>query len=245
MARPRHEYVYGINPAFEVVRGGRRAVQAGYLVRGGGENVRLQRLARLLEGHGVPVEWVDKSRLVELCRSREHQGAVLKTKPYPYRSFDEVADARRLLMLDNVEDPHNVGAILRTAEVCGFHHVLLPLKGTPEVYPSVVKVSAGATEHLNIVRSMSANKYVMRLREQDVTVLALDAKGETELGELRRLPLDRVLLVIGGEAKAVGRYILGVADHRVSIRQKGRINSLNASVAAGISMYVLDSILRA
>jgi 23S rRNA (guanosine2251-2'-O)-methyltransferase len=241
--KPRHEYVYGINPAFEVVRGGRRAIKTGYLNRSSKDNARLQRLARLLESHDVPVEWVDKSRLTELSKSREHQGAVLKAKPYPYREFDDVAGARRLLMLDNVEDPHNVGAILRTAEVCGFHHVLLPIRGTPEIYPSVVKVSAGATEHLNITRSMSANKYVNKLQDEGVTVLALDAGGDTELGDLGKLDLDRVLLVIGGEAKAVGQYILRAADYRVSVRQRGKVNSLNASVAAGIAMYVLDSTL--
>lgn len=243
MAAPRHEYVHGLNAAFEVLRAGRRETKAAYLARSSKENPRLKKLAAFCERRGVPVEWVDKSRLVELSKSREHQGAVLKSKPYPYVDFEAIADQPRLLLLDNVEDPHNVGAILRSAEVFGFHDILLPLKGTPEVYPSVVKVSAGASEHLRIAREMNANRYVEKLKEAGMTILALDAAGETPLDELERVPLERVLLVIGGEAKAVGRYILREAHHRVSIRQKGRVNSLNASVAAGIAMHQLDAIL--
>jgi 23S rRNA (guanosine2251-2'-O)-methyltransferase len=243
MAPPRHEYIHGINAAFEVLRAGRRETKAAYLARASRENPRLKKLAGFCERKGVPVEWVDKSRLVELSKTREHQGVVLKSKPYPYVTFSELARHARLLLLDNVEDPHNVGAILRSAEVFGFHDILLPLKGTPEVYPSVVKVSAGASEHLRIAREMNANRYVSNLKEDGVTILALDAAGETPLDDLGRLPLDRVLLVIGGEAKAVGRYILREAHHRVSIRQKGRVNSLNASVAASIAMHQLDAIL--
>lgn len=145
-------------------------------------------------------------------------------------------------MLDNIEDPHNVGAILRSAEVHGFHHILLPHKGVPGVYPSVVKASAGASEHLQIARDMNATQYVKRLRAEEAwEVVALDAARPISVDEYEVEKDAKLLLVIGGENKSIHQFILNDADAIVNIRQHGRINSLNASVAAGIAMHALLS----
>ncbi len=236
MSKPRWEYIYGINPAFEVLRGGRRRVHNAFL-NDASSHPRLRKLATYLESKKIPVEWVDKRRLFDLAESKEHQGAVLKADPYPYADLAKVWGQPRLLLIDNVEDPHNVGAIIRCADCFGFGAVLLPVKGSPEVYPSVVKVSAGASEHLDIVRSASANDYFTAAVEQGYEVVALDMKGAVPLADLQ--PKEKLLLVIGGEAKAVGQFILNGAHHLVRIEQYGRINSLNASVAAGIAMNAL------
>jgi len=239
MAKPSREYIYGINPAFEVIRAGRRKIYGAYLSATGTRSPRLRKLATYVEQAGIPVEWVDKKRLFDLARSKEHQGAVLRTSPYPYAPFLEQRGTDRLVLLDNVEDPHNVGAILRSAEVFGYGGVLLPVKGTPEIYPSVVKVSAGASEHLRITREMTANTYVKHLSADGYAVVALHAGGKEALDKLAVLLPAKRLLVVGGEAAAVGQYILNHADHVVGIPQRGRVNSLNASVAAGIAMYHL------
>ncbi len=242
MARPRFEYIYGVNPAFEVLRGDKRPVKSAYLAQGPELNPRLRKLRSFLQSKAIPIEMVDKSRLFELCRTREHQGVVLQAKTYPYEAFEDILGARRVLLLDNVEDPHNVGAILRSAEIFGFHHILLPLKGTPDVYPSVVKVSAGATEHLHIVREMNANKYVQRCQEEGYQVAALDVGGDVSLdglAEAQATSTNNIVLVIGGEDKGVGHFILRAAEHRIRLEQSGRVNSLNASVAAAIAMYSL------
>lgn len=230
------EYLYGLNPVFECLIARRRRVHGAYLnERAGG--ARLDKLTRLLGERKVPVEEVDKGRLQQLCGSREHQNVVLKTDRYPYVDSAECLGAERVLLLDNVEDPHNVGAILRSAEVLGFHDILLPTKGVPEIYPSVAKVSSGAVEYLRIGRDGSANKYVGRALEAGFTVAALDAAGSTPLaGYEPALPL---LLVIGGEDKAVRQYILNAAHAVLAIPQQGRVNSLNASVAASLALYAL------
>jgi 23S rRNA (guanosine2251-2'-O)-methyltransferase len=240
VGKSRHEYVYGINPAFEVLRGGKRKVHEAFLNEHAQDNPRLKKLAQFLQTRMVPIEWVTKQRIFELAESKDHQGAVLKTEPYPYARAEDLYDRERLLLLDNTEDPHNTGAIIRCADVFGYHAILAPLKGVPEVYPSVVKVSAGATEHLDIAREGSANQHMMKARETGHVVVALDAKGTIDLRDLAPSLPSRHLLVIGGEAKAVSQFILNEADHIASIPQQGKINSLNASVAAGIAMYALS-----
>ena len=239
MAKPRHEYIYGINPCFEVIRSGRRTVKQAYLNKTATNNPRLKKLARFLESRGIPTQQVDKYRLFQLSKSKEHQGAVIKASPYPYVRFDALLESKRLLLLDNVEDPHNVGAILRSAEIFGFHSVLLPIKGVPEVYPSVVKVSAGASEHLPIAKECSANTYFRKAKARGYKVIALDEKGDLDINTLKNEPMDNMLLVIGGEDKSVGQFILNSADYVAYIAQRGKVNSLNASVAAGIAMFVL------
>lgn len=240
MGKSRWEYIYGINPAFEVLRGGKRQVYQAYLNENAVENPRLKKLARFAETRMVPIEWVSKQRIFELSESKDHQGAVLKADPYPFVAAADLYDRERLLLLDNTEDPHNTGAIIRCAEVFGYHAILAPIKGVPEVYPSVVKVSAGATEHLDIAREGSANQHMAKARETGHVVVALDANGKADLHALAATLPARHLLVIGGEAKAVSQFILNEADYVASIPQSGRINSLNASVAAGIAMYALS-----
>ena len=240
MAKPSREYIYGINPAFEVIRAGRRTIYEAYVNQAATGNARLKKLASFMDTRGIHVERVDKQRLFQLSKSRENQGVVLKTSTYPYTAFEDLEGSDRLLLLDNVEDPHNVGAVLRSAEIFGFDGVLLPFKGVPDVYPSVVKVSAGASEHLRIARSASANRYVRDLVAQDYTIVALDAKGTSEISSLRDQLSGKLLLVVGGEAASVGQFILNQAHHVARIDQHGRVNSLNASVAAGIAMFALS-----
>lgn len=239
MAPPSREYIYGINPIFEVIRGGRRKVYEAYLNEATARQPRMAKLSTFLEQRSIPVVWVDKHRLFELSRSKEHQGAVLKTARYAYRCFEELLDHPRLLLLDNVEDPTNVGGIIRSAEIFGFHAVCLPTRGTPEIYPSVVKVSAGASEHLDICRDRAANYYVKTARDRGYTIVALDGKGKTELTDLPPSVGEKLLLVIGGEDKSVGQFILNSADYVARIPMQGQINSLNASVAAGIALFWL------
>jgi 23S rRNA (guanosine2251-2'-O)-methyltransferase len=185
------------------------------------------------------VNLVDKGRLHQLSASTEHQNVVMKVDRYPYVPHTECLAADRVLLLDNVEDPHNVGAILRSAEVFGFHHILLPTKGVPEVYPSVAKVSAGSVEFLHIARDCNAVTYVQKALEAGYCVAALDAKGSVQLETFAKDPPKPLLVVIGGEDKGVGQFILNNATATLAIPQSGKINSLNASVAASITLYAL------
>jgi len=239
MAKPGREYIYGINSVFEAVRSGRRKIYEAYINEAASRHPRIRKLSQYLEKKNIPVQWVDKKRVTDLSSSRDNQGVCIKTTPYPYRQSDALWDRPRILLLDNVEDPHNVGAILRSAEIFGFHAVLLANKGVPEIYPSVVKVSAGATEFLDIARDASSNAYVRSAKSNGYQIVALDAGGSVDIQEIRSKLTGKFLIVIGGEDRSVGQFILNESDYVVSIRQHGRINSLNASVAAGISLFTL------
>ena len=241
MIRASREYIYGINPAFEVLRAKRRKVYGAWLNQSARDKPRMQKLVRLLEQNESPIEWAEKGRLIQLSTSRDHQGVVLKTSLYPYTPFENLLERPRILLLDNIEDPQNVGAILRSSEVFGFHDVCLPTRGVPEVYPSVVKVAAGATEFMQIARELSANQYARKAAEAGYQIVALDMNGSATMEAVREADPKKLMLVIGGEDKSVGQFILNMADHVVGIPQSGRVNSLNASVAAGIAMYALGN----
>ncbi|NLB54652.1 MAG: RNA methyltransferase [Lentisphaerae bacterium] len=232
-----YSFVYGINPAFEAVLSGKRKVYKAYLAAGSAG--RLNKLKDLLRKANIGVVEADKGKLFNLCRTREHQGIVLQTSEYPLARFDEVQGRDKYLLLDNIEDPHNLGAVLRSAEFFGWQTILLPSKGTAKIYPSVVKTAAGATEHLDIVLDHSSNYYVRNLKEQGYTIAALDAAGSEPISSFSKRENDKLLLVLGGEDKPIGQFILNLADYIVSIKRSGRLNSLNASVAAGIALSSL------
>lgn len=238
---PEHDFLCGVNPAFEVIRAGRRKVGRLFLDQKALGRPALKRLVSVVERADIPFEKVEKDRLFELAGTRHHQGVVVQCSPYPYTPLEDLLSSPRLLLLDNIEDPQNLGAILRSAECFGFHSVALPIRGTPDIYPSVVRASAGATEHLRITRENSANFYVRKALDLGYGLVALDAKGKTDMNEAAALNLDKLLLVIGGEDKSVGQFILNQAHHVLRLEQRGKINSLNASVAAGIAMFVLSS----
>lgn len=236
------EHIYGINPAFEVARAGRRKIHRAFFDKAGHGSGRFRALRSLLERVGAPIESVDKGVLFQLAGVREHQGVVLRTDPYPYILFDDLVGAAKLLLIDNVEDPQNLGAILRSAEAFGWSTVLLPCRGVPGVYPSVLKASAGAAEYLHIAHDRTANAYVKALLQQNCELVALDTAGQGMFENIKLCPGRKLLLTIGGEHLAVGRYILNQAHHVVAIPMQGRVGSLNASVAAGLAMFMLKDL---
>jgi len=235
-----NEYLYGFNPVFEAIRSGRRKFIRAFINQSLSDNKRIEKFVKLCRQNNIPVESVDKGKLIQLCNSRDNQGVVLYCSHYPYISFEKTLESNRLLLIDNVEDPHNVGAILRSAEIFGFKNVLLPRKGVPDVYPSVVKVSSGATEFMNITKEHFANSYAKKAKEDGYSIVVLDAKGDVEINDLPDSATKKMLLVIGGENKSVGQFIINMADYIVKINQLGKINSLNASVAAGVAMFALS-----
>ncbi len=235
------EYIYGLNPAFELLRSNMRSARRAFINQSSKRSPRIMKLADFLEHQGVPVEFVEKGRLYDLCRCHDHQGVVLETVPYPYSDQDSMLEMPRLLLLDNIEDPHNVGAILRSAEVFGFKGVCLPKRGVPGVYPSVAKISAGAAEHLSIAHNRSANQYARAAAEAGYSIMVLDPKGDIPLQRATEMEFGKLMVVIGGEDKSVGQFIINMADYVVAIEQSGRVGSLNASVSAGIALHALKT----
>lgn len=235
------ETIYGIHPVREALRTGRRpSVELQLDQKAPGE--RFRPLVALANQAGVRVHTCSRHDLFLSCGSKQHQGAVLVSSSFPYTPLtDEIFERPRLLLLDNIEDPRNAGAILRSAHLFGFQTILLPLKGGTGIYPSVVKTSAGASEHLDVVRAANSTKYFQRARKTGYRTVVMDMKGDVPL---RDVPVDDprpLLLVMGGEDKRVGRFLLNEADIVARVPQHGGVNSLNVSVAAGIALYHFSS----
>lgn len=233
------DVLYGLNPAFETLLAGRRPIRRILMNRSAGSKPRMQTLVRLAAERDIQIDYLEKGRLIDTAGTHDHQGVVLECGPYPYTPLDDLLEKPRLVLIDNIQDPHNVGAIVRTAEVFGYDGVLLPTRGVPPVLPSMVKASAGATEHVAIARDHSANQYVNTAHDADYLMVALDAKGEHTFQDVRDRQPAKLMVVCGGEDKGVRQYIINKADAVVRIPQQGRISSLNASVAAAIALHEL------
>lgn len=232
-----NESLYGLHPVQEALRAGRRRVE-GVWVDGNAPAGRFRAIREVAAKAGIQVRETTKQDLFKRCGTRHHQGVVLEAGPFPHTPMDDaVFERKRLLLLDNIEDPRNAGAILRSADLFGFHTVLMPMKGGSGVYPSVVKTSAGASEHLDIVRDANTPAYFKRARKAGYRTVVMDMHGDTELREVPAEFGRPLLLVQGGEDKRVGQYLLNEADIVARIPQHGHVNSLNASVAAGIALY--------
>ncbi len=233
------EFLYGINPVMEVLMAGRRTVSQVYCAQGTENNPRMRKLVGECRHRHVKLNWVSRAQIFDLCGSKENQGVTAECDLFPYTPFAEMLDQPRLVLLDNIEDPRNIGAIMRTAEVLGWGNVLLPRRGAALVLPSVAKTAAGACEYLNIAVNCSANQYIKIAKENGYKIAALDGSGKSSLEEVQAQSPEKLLLVIGGEDSGVGQFILMNSDYICAIPQKGHVNSLNASVAAALAMYAL------
>lgn len=216
------------------LKAGKRKAHRLHLLRDGKNLDPLRKAAE-----GIPIAEASRSDLDRLTRNGVHQGAVLEADDLPVPFFDEwrangLPANALLTVLDGVEDPHNFGAIARTACACGAHAVLFAEDRAAPLSPTAVKSSAGAVEYIDLVRARNLNRTIDTLREMDVFAVALDAHGETSLWEH---DYNRpCAIVVGSEGRGVRRSILGRCDARVRIPTPGPMPSLNASVAAAIAM---------
>ena len=232
----------GRNPIREALKSGRDLekllVQKGELSGSAREIVEMAKAAR------VPVQEVEKSRLDEI--TRHHQGMLAFASAYQYSTVDamlqEAADKGEepfLILLDGITDPHNLGAIIRSAECAGAHGVIVPERRSVGLTPAAVKASAGAVEHMKVARVTNLNRTIDELKQHGVWLYAVTMEGQDyEKTDFK----GGVALVIGSEGEGISRLTLERCDVTVSLPMAGHIDSLNASVAAGIMMYrVLSS----
>ncbi len=232
----------GRNPIREALKAGRDIekllVQRGELSGSAREIVRMAREQHIL------VQEVDKSRLDDI--TPHHQGLLAFASAYQYSTVEAMLEEAQqkgedpfLILLDGVTDPHNLGAIIRSAECVGAHGVIVPERRSVGLTPAAVKASAGAVEHMKVARVTNLNRTIEELKKQNVWTYALDMDG-TDYEKVNFK--GGVALIIGAEGEGVSRLTLETCDQKVSLPMAGHIDSLNASVAAGIVMYrVLSS----
>lgn len=199
-------------------------------------------IRRLAEERGIPVKLVSRAELDRLAAGGVHQGVVARVAPYRYSTLDEVlrvAEARQespfLLLLDHLNDVHNFGALVRTAEAAGMHGVVIPARRSVSVTPIVYKTSAGAVVHMKVARVPNLVQAMKWLKEKGVWLVGLDPEAPLryDLADLRG-PLG---IVVGAEGQGMSRLVRETCDFLVHLPMRGRVESLNASVAGGIVIY--------
>ncbi len=187
------------------------------------------------------IKYVDKERLDSLSETGHHQGVIAQAAAYEYSDMEDIfrkAGEREedpfVFLLDNITDPHNLGAIIRTAEVCGAHGVIIPKNRAVGLTGTVARASAGAINHMPVVKVTNLSRTIEELKKRGLWFVCADMKGELVYNVDLTGPIG---LVIGSEGEGVGKLVKEKCDHVLSIPMKGRIDSLNASVAAGVMAY--------
>ncbi len=189
----------------------------------------------------VTVE-VDRAKLNQMAMSDNHQGVIAIVPPFDYCEVEDIISLAKqrnekpfILILDGIEDPHNLGSIIRTAETAGVHGIIIPKRRAATVNSTVYKVSAGAVEHMNIARVNNLNETIKYLKDNDIWVCGTDMDAKNYYyNEKFDGP---IAIVIGSEGFGMSRLVKDNCDFLVKIPMKGKITSLNASVSAGIVMY--------
>lgn len=236
------EVIYGVHPVFEALRAGRRKFHRIFLTPGGVSSRRLDKLRKLAATHNIPVGNTSASMLERLAQSEHHQGVVARVSPFPVTALAEVlasdaagADRRFLIILDNLTDPRNLGAIVRSALAVEAEAILLPKDRSAGPTPAVSKTSAGALEHTRLVRVTNVVATMRQLREHGCWLYGLEPTADQSVYEVDFT--GSVALVVGGEERGIRPLVKKNCDVLLSIPQSDRLESLNASVAAAIAMY--------
>jgi 23S rRNA (guanosine2251-2'-O)-methyltransferase len=230
-----HSHVYGINPVLEALKAGRVTA-----IRVGARNdPRLQEVVRLAEAQGIAVRRVEAAELEALARNAVHQGviaAVRASREYGVADLVKGADGPPLLVvLDGIEDPHNVGAIVRSVDACGAHGVIRQTRRSASLDSAAVKASAGALMHVPVADVVNIARAVEELKELGVWTVGLAGEA-SQTYDTVDLTLPTAI-VLGAEGQGLRRLVRERCDLVVSIPMRGHVDSLNVSVAAGVILF--------
>ncbi|MCY6483517.1 23S rRNA (guanosine(2251)-2'-O)-methyltransferase RlmB [Clostridium aestuarii] len=236
----REDLIEGRNAVIEALKGNRTIEYI--LVAKGSATGSINKINAIAKEQRVVVKEVDRKKLDGMSVTGAHQGVMAIVTPYSYYDVEEILDYARereekpfILILDGIEDPHNLGSIIRTAETCGIHGIIIPKRRNVGITPTVYKTSAGAVEYMRIAKVSNINNAIDKLKENDIWVYGADMTGESYCYQTDFS--GAVALVIGSEGHGVSKLTKEKCDILVKIPMVGSINSLNASVAAGVMMY--------
>ena len=232
-------YIYGINSVSEALKSRGRAFEWVGMAKERHDQ-RLQRLIEDCRKLGVPVRFLQRAELDRMAGHVAHQGVVAVTSAKQYSDLDDVVAAKRglyslVVVLDGVEDPHNLGAILRTADAAGVDGVVIPERRAAGVTGTVTKASAGASEHLPVAKVTNISRTVEELKDRNIWTVGLD-EHSSQTYDAIDYNMD-CALVLGAEGKGLHDLVKKKCDFLVSIPMLGKVPSLNVSVAAAVVLY--------
>lgn len=233
------DMVAGRNAVMEALKGSRSVNKL--IIANGSTEGSIKEIIAVAKEKGVNIQYWDRSKLDSIARGIRHQGVLAQVAPVQYAELEDILQVAKdrneppfIVLLDELEDPHNLGAILRTADAAGVHGVLIPKHRSCPLSATVAKTSAGAVEHVPVARVGNLVQTIKKLKQEGLWVAAADMDGKDYYDTDLTGPL---LLIIGSEGQGVGRLVKEQCDFVVRIPMVGKINSLNASVAGSILMY--------
>lgn len=230
--------IYGLLPVLEALRAGGRRVER-IVIAEGAKLERLREVTEAARRAGVPVRREPRASLDRLSNRANHQGVIAIASAASYadeeRILAGISSDSLMVLLDGVEDPHNLGAIIRTAECAGATAIVIPERRAAHVTEVVAKTSAGATEYVAIARVTNLAQFIEQLKQRNVWVVGVEQSGEMPYTQYDYK--GPVALVLGGEGAGLHRLVRERCDVVVSIPMRGRIGSLNVSVAAGVVLF--------
>ncbi len=235
------EWIIGRNPVYEVLQARRRHVFSLRVAKGVQEKGRLTEIISQCRDWKIPVQQVPRPQLDSF--GQNHQGVALEVSDYPYQTVHDIFDIAEkrqeppfLLILDALQDPQNLGTLLRTAEIVGVHGVFLPYRKTATINPTVVSASSGATEHLYVAQ-VNLARTIDTLKEKGVWVVGLE--GSSDARPPSQIRLDGPLaLVVGSEGQGMRQLVRKSCDLLMKLPMRGQIESLNAAVAGSVALYL-------
>lgn len=236
----REDLILGRNAVIEALKSD-RTIECVYISKGDLEGS-IKVALGLAKDKGIVVKEADRRKLDVMSEGLNHQGIIAKVTPFKYCEVNDILEYANekeeqpfIIILDEIEDPHNLGSIIRTAELCGVHGIIIPKRRNVGVTSTVYKCSAGSIEHMKIAKVTNINTTIDMLKEKGIWIYGADIEGKdysynTDFS-------GACALIIGSEGKGISNLTLKKCDLLVKIPMVGKINSLNASVAGGIMMY--------
>lgn len=236
------EWITGRNPIYEVLRARRRQCFRLLISQNAQEKGRLADVVRLCAKRSLPVSRVPRERLDSV--ETNHQGVALEVSGYPYQTLHDILDRASdrgespfILILDALQDPQNLGTLLRTAEAVGVHGVFLPLRRSASITPAVVSASSGACEHLLVAQANLA-RTIAALKDEGVWVIGLEGAPEARPPSQVRLG-GSLALVVGSEGQGMRSLVRKSCDLLLQLPMRGQVASLNAAVAGSVALYMV------
>ena len=224
--------IYGRKPVLDTLDTDIKVYRA-YILK---QNSKLvNKIIKKLEEKNIEISFVDKRFFDKI--DINHQGVMIEVESFKYEKLDDLSDEKRLIILDQIEDPHNLGAIIRSAESFGFDGVIIPERRSASVTSTVYKTSAGAINNIKVYRVKNLTRSIKDLKDKGFWIYGLAGEADSSIDKADLT--GKVGLVVGNEGSGISRLVRDNCDMLVNIPMLGRVNSLNASVAAGISMYEL------
>ncbi len=233
------EFIEGRNPVIEALKSN-RTIEKLFIAKGDIEGS-IKIIISKAKEKGIVIQEMDKKGLDNMSVTKNHQGVIARVSPFEYSTIEDILETAKekeedpfVIILDEIEDPHNLGSIIRTANACGAHGIIIPKRRSASVTQTVLKVSAGAAEGIKIAKVTNLNQTIKELKDNGLWIIGTDMDGEACYSANLKGPVG---LVVGSEGKGISKLVKQNCDLIVKIPMKGTINSLNASVAGGIIIY--------